>query len=111
MLDEWALIFHLEDVYWSDEGRSSIDAVIVGTVLAGILLLWPLLRDRSSDYQYSRTVVFGLLALHYLFALFCFFKGKPVVGAVGLLVPFVSFFGATRLAKPSSPWARWRYAK
>ena len=38
VLDEWALIFHLDDVYWSQEGRSSIDAMIVGTVLAGLLL-------------------------------------------------------------------------
>jgi hypothetical protein len=86
--------------------------VIVGTILAGILLhVASPFGIEGSDYQNSRTVVFGLLALHYLFALVCFFKGKPVVGAVGLLVPFVSFSGATRLAKPSSPWARWRYAK
>jgi hypothetical protein len=112
VLDEWALIFHLEDVYWSNEGRSSIDAVIVGTILAGILLhVASPFGIESSEYQDSRTVVFTLLAVHYLFALVCFIKGKPVVGAVGLLVPFVAFFGATRLAKPNSPWARWRYAK
>lgn len=112
VLDEWALIFHLQDVYWSNEGRSSIDAVIVGTVLAGILLhvASPFGVD-DSEYQESRTVVFVLLAVHYVCALVCFFKGKPVVGAVGLLVPFVAFFGAIRLAKPDSPWARWRYAK
>jgi hypothetical protein len=28
-LDEFALWIHLEDVYWSSEGRSSIDAVVV----------------------------------------------------------------------------------
>jgi hypothetical protein len=112
VLDEWALIFHLEDVYWSNEGRSSIDAVIVGTILAGILLhvASPFGLD-DSEYQESRTVVFAVIAVHYLCALVCFFKGKPIVGAVGLLIPFVASFGAVRLAKPSSPWARWRYAK
>jgi len=112
VLDEWALIFHLEDVYWSNEGRSSVDAVIIGTVLAGILLhtASPFGIDES-EYQQSRTLVFALLAVHYLYALVCFFKGKPVVGAVGLLVPFVGLFGAIRLAKPDSPWSHWRYAK
>src|ERR671927_895743 len=33
-LDEFALWIHLDDVYWSQEGRASIDAVIVATVIA-----------------------------------------------------------------------------
>jgi hypothetical protein len=107
VLDEWALIFHLQDVYWSDEGRSSIDAVIIGTALAGILLhtASPFGLEET-DYPSSRALVFALLAVNYLWALVCFFKGKPVVGAVGLLVPSVAFIGALRLAKPHSPWAR-----
>jgi hypothetical protein len=110
VLDEWALIFHLEDVYWSNEGRSSIDAVIIGTILAGILLHTASpFGIEESEYPGPRTAVFVLLALNYLCALVCFFKGKPVVGAVGLLIPFVAFFGATRLAKPDSPWSRWFY--
>jgi len=36
-LDEFALWLHLEDVYWSEEGRSSVDAV----VFAAIRLAWP----------------------------------------------------------------------
>ena len=30
-LDEYALWLHLEDVYWSEEGRRSVDAVLVAT--------------------------------------------------------------------------------
>jgi hypothetical protein len=110
VLDEWALIFHMDDVYWSQEGRSSIDAVIVGSTLAGILLhtASPFGLEES-DYPGPRTAVFALLALNYVFALVCFFKSKPIVGAVGLLVPFVALVGAVRLAKPSSPWSRWFY--
>ena len=33
VLDEFALWLHLRDVYWTEEGRRSIDAVIVATVL------------------------------------------------------------------------------
>jgi hypothetical protein len=110
VLDEWALILHLDDVYWSQEGRSSIDAVIVGTTVACILLhtASPFGLDES-EYSGSRTGVFVFLAVNYLFALVCFLKRKPILGAAGLLVPFVSFVGAVRLAKPRSPWARWFY--
>ncbi|MGH3022437.1 MAG: hypothetical protein ACRDNI_02165 [Gaiellaceae bacterium] len=110
VLDEWALIFHLDDVYWSQEGRSSVDAVIIGSILAGILLHTASpFGLQESEYPGPRTAVFALLALNYLFALVCFFKGKPVAGAVGLLVPLVAFVGAARLAKPHSPWSRWFY--
>ena len=29
VLDEFALVLHLEDVYWKEEGRQSVDAVIL----------------------------------------------------------------------------------
>ena len=39
-LDEFALWLNLEDVYWSEKGRQSIDAVVVTTVcLLAISLL------------------------------------------------------------------------
>jgi len=38
-LDEFALWIHLEDVYWSKEGRASIDAVVVATLLGGLIVL------------------------------------------------------------------------
>lgn len=38
-LDEFALWFHLEDVYWTQEGRESVDAVIIAATLIGIGIL------------------------------------------------------------------------
>jgi hypothetical protein len=38
VLDEFALLLHLEDVYWTCEGRSSIDAVLVAVTL-GVMLV------------------------------------------------------------------------
>jgi hypothetical protein len=112
ILDEWALIFHLEDVYWTQEGRSSIDAMIVGSVLAGILLHTASpFGLQETEYPGPRAAVFALLALNYLFAIVCFLKSKPIVGAVGLLVPFVSIVGAARLAKTHSPWSWWFYRR
>ncbi len=33
-LDEFALWLHLEDVYWAEEGRRSVDAVVIATPVA-----------------------------------------------------------------------------
>ncbi len=38
-LDEFALWLNLEDVYWKEKGRQSIDAVVVTTALLAIALL------------------------------------------------------------------------
>jgi hypothetical protein len=47
-LDEFALWLNLKDVYWSPEGRSSIDAVILfGALLAAGAWGSPLFRSRS----------------------------------------------------------------
>ena len=36
-LDEFALWLHLEDVYWSEEGKKSIDAVMIAAVFGLVL--------------------------------------------------------------------------
>jgi hypothetical protein len=38
-LDEFALWLNLEDVYWSEKGRQSIDAVVVVACVLGITLI------------------------------------------------------------------------
>ncbi|MGB3328444.1 MAG: hypothetical protein WBA46_05775 [Thermomicrobiales bacterium] len=38
-LDEFALWFHLADVYWSRQGRQSVDAVVIAATLIGIGLV------------------------------------------------------------------------
>jgi len=49
-LDEFALWLNLRDVYWSAEGRSSIDAVILfGALLAASAWGTPLLRSRNKN--------------------------------------------------------------
>ena len=39
VLDEFALILHLRDVYWTSAGRVSIDAVFIAAALTALLLL------------------------------------------------------------------------
>src|SRR5438128_2617597 len=40
-LDQFALILHLDDVYWTEEGRSSIEATLIGFTLSPAWLLDP----------------------------------------------------------------------
>ena len=39
VLDEYALWLNLRDVYWAEEGRRSIDAVIIAATLLAIVAL------------------------------------------------------------------------
>jgi lysyl-tRNA synthetase class 2 len=108
-LDEFALLLYLRDVYWAEEGRKSLDAVIIATLLTGLAVLGVAPLDLDNAEGSIAAVAIGglwILAISVVAAL----KGKVFVGIVGLFVPLVSLVGATRLAKPSSPWARWRYA-
>jgi hypothetical protein len=103
-LDEFALWLRLDDVYWSREGRSSVDAVLVASVVGGLLLLGanPFDADRAEgELQLAVTVVVNLV-----FAFVTILKGRVVLGVVGVFVPLVALVGALRLAKPRSPWAR-----
>jgi hypothetical protein len=50
-LDEFALILHLDDVYWAKEGRGSIEATLMGFTFAALCLLVtaPLGSDPGKD--------------------------------------------------------------
>ena len=109
VLDEFALVFHLQDVYWSNEGRSSVDAVILGTALCALLLIssspWGVDEDVTRG-TVPKSILFGLFASHFVWAIICYLKGKYTVGTVALFLPVVGIVGSIRLAKPDSPWAR-----
>ena len=107
-LDEFALLLHLEDVYWSEQGRKSVDAVIVGILLTGLLLVGYLpLGLKPGDRVHW--LLIGLISFNALCTAVTFLKGKFWSGILGIMVPGVSWIAAVRLARPYSPWARWRY--
>ncbi|WP_371480823.1 hypothetical protein [Kitasatospora sp. NBC_00315] len=109
VLDEFALILHLDDVYWSAQGRKSVDAVIFGILFTALLLTGyvPLGVVPSQGTRWGLVAVIVVNALVSVVALL---KGKVWTGLLGIMVPGLSWIGAVRLARPSSPWARWRYA-
>ena len=112
-LDEFALILHLEDVYWTEEGRTSIDAVIMGITFAALFMtnVVPLGIGEADELIFrSRWVAFAIVAFNAGFVVVSYLKGKLWTGTLGIFVPFVALAGAVRLARPDSPWAHSRYA-
>ena len=107
-LDEFALWVHLEDVYWAQEGRASLDAVVVATLLGGLIVLGLAPFDLSGQTSSEISLVIAVLVA-LLFSTLAILKGKPILGLVGLFVPLFSIVGTARLATPTSYWARRRY--
>lgn len=112
VLDEFALVLYLDDVYWSEQGRQSVEVVVLTAALVGLVLggFLPFgVNDLTADERHGRGVVVANVTVNFLFALVALAKGKPRIAVFGVLVPLVAPFGAVRLARPGSPWARHCY--
>ncbi|MER6997813.1 hypothetical protein [Streptomyces sp. NPDC000410] len=112
VLDEFALILHLDDVYWTEAGRQSVEVVVLTTALLLLTLggFAPLgVNDLTEDERDDRRVFLLTLAANFAFVLVSLFKGKLRMAIIGTLVPFVAIVGALRLARPTSPWAKRLY--
>jgi lysyl-tRNA synthetase class 2 len=113
-LDEFALILRLQDVYWTSEGRLSVDAVIVA-VCAGLLIVLGFHPAGTSSAglggSAAAAVVVSTIVVNLCFAVVCLMKGKYWTGFFGVFVPILGIIGAIRVARPNSPWAHRRYGK
>jgi len=113
VLDEFALILHLQDVYWEEEGRLSVDAVFV---LAGVMFLLliagsPFGINADRDQSKVRIGLLVLIAIDLVMAAVCAAKGKLGTAVAGIAVPLFAYVGALRVARPDSPWAKRSYGK
>ncbi|KIZ18157.1 membrane protein [Streptomyces natalensis] len=109
VLDEFALILHLDDVYWSEEGTKSVEIVILTIALVGLILAGFLpfgVNELGPAETQDRFQVVRTVAVNFLFAVISLVKGKGRLAVIGVFIPFVALFGAVRLARPNSPWAR-----
>jgi hypothetical protein len=101
-MDEFALWLNLQDVYWQEKGRQSIDAVIVTTSLLVIAVLglqfwidvWDAVLvllgfDRGNSWIAIPIQVAGVAL-----AIVCFRRGRKFAGLFGLFVPLVALLGA-----------------
>ncbi len=118
VLDEYALILHLSDVYWEEDGRTSVDAVFAAVAVGGLLVLGlhPLMffislwQDTTHSLVLRAGVVFAMvltLPLAVLVAL----KGKVWTGLIGMFFVPLLVIGAIRLSRPQAPWARYVYMR
>lgn len=105
--DEFALWVHLEDVYWSEQGRISLDAIVL--VVAFMALVAAGSKPFGLEGGESSWIVAVIILLDVVLAVFCFLKGRIALGVISVFIPFLGFWGACRLGKPTSPWARRRY--
>lgn len=106
-LDEFALWLHLEDVYWTDQGRASVDAVIVAVVIGLLVVAGAAPFDTGE--QDSVAAIAAVVGVNLLVVAIVVAKGKFFWAIVGAFVPLVALFAAVRLARPGSRWARRRY--
>jgi hypothetical protein len=110
-IDEFALWVYLDDVYWSEQGRKSVDATVIAA--AGMLLL--LFGFEPFDFTTSSVgeVISSFAGAGLVFAMVavCFAKGRILHGWIGFFFLPIAMYGAGRIGKPDSPWGRRFYAE
>lgn len=76
VLDEFALILYLRDVYWAKEGRLSLAAVLVVAIALGMITLQfaPIGQPGGPDYSLPSVIAFGVT--YVLFTAIALAKGK-----------------------------------
>ncbi|WP_090603356.1 hypothetical protein [Mycobacterium lentiflavum] len=115
VLDEYALILHLSDVYWEEDGRTSVDAVFAAAAVAGLLImgLHPLTFFfpfwHGTDSFVWHAAVLATMVMTLPLAVVVVLKGKVWTGLLGMFIVILLVIGAIRLSRPHAPWARWRY--
>ncbi|WP_155055000.1 hypothetical protein [Streptomyces blattellae] len=109
LLDEFALILHLDDVYWTEAGRKSVEVVVLTAALVGLVLVGyaPFgVNDLDDDELQNRGTVIGTVLTNFVCSLLALSKGKVRTAIFGVIVPLIAIVGTIRLARPGSPWAK-----
>jgi hypothetical protein len=110
-IDEFALWVYLDDVYWAEEGRSSIDATVIAAAAMGLVVVGvnPLDLGNGESEGVAAVALSGLLL--FVVVAICFLKGRNLHGIIGFFVFPIALYGACRIGKPNSAWARRRYGE
>ena len=105
ILDEFALSVHLKDVYWTPEGRSSIEVSLMWVLLGGLLLVGISPFGIHDSSEAPRAIGFGVVAVSIVLSVITCLKGKLTLGLLSIFLPPVGLVAAVRLARPTSVWA------
>jgi lysyl-tRNA synthetase class 2 len=109
-IDEFALWIYLDDVYWSREGRRSIDASVIAVAFMGLILVGGFSIEVKAPAPFDVLGTAFVVAVILAVSIVCFLKQRVFHGAIGLLVTPIAIYGAVRIGKPHSPWARRFYS-
>jgi hypothetical protein len=110
-IDEFALWLYLDDVYWSERGRSSVDAAVLAASFLGLVLIGVRPFDVSGDDVGAVIGSVITVAITLGTVLICFAKERLWHGAIGFFVGPLAIYGACRIGKPESPWAKRYYGE
>lgn len=113
VLDEFAMIFHLQDVYWSQEGQLSVSVVSLVVVCVTLPLVGfsPTgTTGLSTTQQAVRGAVTVALLIHLILVVLTAVKGKYGAAVIGMFLAPVTWVAVVRLARPRSLWSRWLYS-
>jgi hypothetical protein len=108
VFDEFALLLYLDDVYWTQQGRLSLEMVtiVVIIILCALVGLSPLGVDNITIREFSIRIT---MQIHFLLcgigAAVCLLKGKYYTAVWAVFVAVIALIGAVRLARPGSVWA------
>lgn len=101
-MDEFALWLTLKDVYWEQQGRDSIRAVMVTVGLLFIALLglrfwvdvWDATLVLTGAQRNNEWLAIPIQLAGVALAYVCFRRGRRMAGLVGVFVPLVALIGA-----------------
>jgi lysyl-tRNA synthetase, class II len=106
-LDEFALWLYLDDVYWAEEGRSSVDAMIIAAIVGGAVVVGFVPLDTGNGG--STVAVVSTVAIELAICVVVALKGKYTSTIAGMFFPPIAWVAAIRLGLPGSFWASRRY--
>ena len=84
-LDEFALWLHLQDVYWTTEGRKSVDAIFCVLAVTGALVGGTTFLSGHVGTEAWWSSVF-VLSVDLMLSVICLLKGKVTTGVIGTVV-------------------------
>jgi hypothetical protein len=108
VFDEFALLLYLDDVYWTPQGRLSIEMVTIVVIVMMCILVGvsPIGIDNITVREFSIRIT---LQIHFVLcavgAAICLLKGKYYTAVWAVFFALVALIGAVRLARPGSVWA------
>ncbi len=110
-IDEFALWLYLDDVYWSERGRSSVDATVVAVCFLGLVLVGARPVDLSDSSVAA--VIGSVITIVLILAVVAISLGKERRwhAFFGFFLAPLALYAACRIGKPGSPWAKRFYGE